>query len=166
MSVASKVVVVTGAASGIGRAVALGFDGDGARVVGFDVNQAGLEETARMCEERMLSVVGDVCSEADIDRLVAVALERYSRIDVLFNNAGISDGGVFPEIAFERWSKTIQINLIGAALCIHRVLPLMLKQGYGRIINVASRAAQSTATRGSAYAASKAGLIESSQPRK
>lgn len=159
MSIAGKVVVITGAASGIGRALATGTYHDGARVVGFDINQASLEQTKSECGINMLTFTGDVCSEKDVDRLVDLALDRFGRIDVLFNNAGISDRGPFPEVPFEQWAQVIRVNLIGAALCIHRILPLMLEKKHGRIINVVSRGAEATMSRNSAYSASKAGLV-------
>ncbi len=159
MSIAGKVIIVTGAGSGIGRAAAQGFYGDNARVVGFDINQAVLEETKTMCGLKMLTLTGDVCSETDVEKLVMMTLERFGRIDVLFNNAGISDRGAFMDITFERWLNVIRVNLIGAALCLHKILPVMMKQGYGRVINVVSRGAESVASRSTAYSASKAGLV-------
>jgi len=155
-----KVVLITGAGSGIGRALATGFAGDGAHVLGFDVNRAGLEETAKKCAGGMVTVEGDVSSEADVDRLVAAAMECFGRTDVLFNNAGISDAGPLEaDLPFENWARVIRVNLIGLALCTNRVLPVMVRQGYGRIINVVSRAAESRVARNTAYAASKAGVV-------
>jgi len=159
MSIEGKVVIVTGAGSGIGRAVAQGFYTDRASVIGLDVNRAGIEETKTLCGLKMLTLSGDVRAEDDVSKLVEITLERFGRIDVLFNNAGISDGGAFTEIPFQQWLNVIQVNLIGAALCMHHVLPVMLKQKYGRIINVVSRGAESVSTRASAYSASKAGLV-------
>jgi 3-oxoacyl-[acyl-carrier protein] reductase len=160
MAIEGKVVVVTGAASGIGRALTIALNKDKAHVVGFDVNNEGLQETAAACENRMLAAVGDVAVEADVDRLVSAAIERFERIDILINNAGIADGGgLMFEEPFEKWRRVIEINLIGVGLCTHRILPGMLERGYGRIINVASRGAQSTASRASGYAASKAAVV-------
>ena len=160
MAVEGKVVVVTGAAGGIGRALAIAFDKDGAHVAGFDVNNEGLQETAAACDNRMLAVVGDVAAEPDVDRLVSGAIERFDRIDIPINNAGIADGGgLMFEEAFEKWRRVIEINLMGVGLCTHRILPGMLERGYGRIINVASRGAQSTASRASGYACSKAAVV-------
>ena len=160
MAVKGNVIVITGAASGIGQGLAIGFDRDDACVVGFDVNGDGLEETARACDNSILTVVGDVSSETDVDNLVSTTMERFGSIDILINNAGISDGGgLLFEESFERWRRVIEINLIGVGLCTHRILPGMLERGYGRIVNVASRGAQSTATRNSGYASSKAGVV-------
>lgn len=160
MGVKGKVAVVTGAASGIGRALAVALDQDGVHVVGFDVNNEGLQETATACDNRMLAVVGDVAAESDVDRLVSAAIEHFERIDILINNAGIADiGGLMFEEPFEKWRRVIEINLIGVGLCTHRILPGMLERGYGRIINVASRGAQATASRASGYACSKAAVV-------
>jgi NAD(P)-dependent dehydrogenase (short-subunit alcohol dehydrogenase family) len=160
MTIQGKVVLITGAASGIGRALAVGFTKDGARVVAFDIDEAGIKVTAQACSGQLMAMVGDVTLEADVDRLVISAIEQFGRIDVLFNNAGISEGaGYFQEVSFKNWARVIQVNLIGVALCTHRILPGMLERGYGRIINVVSRAAESVSGRISAYAASKAGLI-------
>jgi NAD(P)-dependent dehydrogenase (short-subunit alcohol dehydrogenase family) len=159
MTIEGKVVLITGAGSGIGRALAVGFTKDGARVVGFDVDKEGLAGTAQACTSPLMTVVGDVTSPVDVDRLVVAATEQFGRIDVLFNNAGIGDQGTVFERPFEDWARVIQVNLIGVALCTHRVLPGMLEQGHGRIINVVSRAAESAGARLSAYAASKAGVI-------
>ena len=159
MSGAEKIVVITGAGSGIGEALAVGFASDGASVVGFGRREASLESTAEKCDGRMISVPGDVTSEEDVDCLVATAMDRFGRIDVLINNAGIHGGGKLIDRKFADWAKVIEINLTGLALCTHRVLPKMMGGGYGRIINVASRAAESIAPRTTAYASSKAGVI-------
>jgi 2-hydroxycyclohexanecarboxyl-CoA dehydrogenase len=161
MTIEGKVILITGAGSGIGRALAVGFTGDYAHVIGFDVDPAGLTGTAQACTDRFMPVEGDVTLESDVDHLVTASMERFGHIDALFNNAATGDGAaLFQEVSFEKWARTIQVNLIGVALCTHRVLPIMLQQGYGRIINVASRAAE-VASRGrlSAYGSSKAGVI-------
>jgi len=159
MSIERKVILITGAATGIGRALATGFTRDGADVIGFDINQDGLLETEQFCNNRLIALTGDVTSEADVDRLVATCIEKFRRIDVLFNNAGIPDQGMLLDRPFRDWARVIEVNLTGVALCTHRVLPGMLERGYGRIINVVSRAAESAGTRLSAYASSKAGVI-------
>ena len=160
MAVKGKVIVITGAASGIGQGLAIGFDRDDARVVGFDVDEEGLRKTTKACQNEILPVVGDVSSEPDVDNLVTTTMERFGGIDILINNAGISDGGgLMFEEPFEKWRRVIEINLIGVALCTHRILPGMLERGYGRVVNVASRGAQSTAARNSGYASSKAGVV-------
>jgi len=159
MTVVGKVVLVTGAASGIGRALVVGFTKDGARVAGFDCSESRLAETAKACDGKLLAVVGDITSKADVDHLVSTAMQHFGRIDVLFNNAGIANPGLLLSRPFDDWVKVIQVNLIGVALCTYLVLPGMLERGYGRIINVASRAAEGANANMSAYSASKAGVI-------
>jgi len=156
MSVSGKVVVVTGAGSGIGQALARGFAADGAHVVAFDRAVEGLRVTAD--GRSLLTVEGDVTTAAGVARLVETALEQHGQIDVLINNAGIADHGAFLEISFEDWARVIEVNLIGLARCTRAVLPGMVARGHGRVINLASRAAESKAGR-PAYSASKAAVV-------
>ena len=108
-------------------------------------------------------VVGDVTSEADVDRLVTTTYERFGQIDVLVNNAGIGNQGALLARPFSEWADVIRVNLIGLALCTHRVLPGMITWGYGRVINLVSRAAEFPPPRLSVYAASKAGVLSFTQ---
>jgi NAD(P)-dependent dehydrogenase (short-subunit alcohol dehydrogenase family) len=159
MSYSNKVVVITGAGSGIGRALAVGFAEDGASVVGFGRRRDALEATAEQCDGGMLVVAGDVTSQTDVDHLVTASMDRFGKIDVLVNNAGISGLGTLLDNNFEDWARVIDINLTGLALCTHRILPGMLKRRSGRIINVTSRSAESAREETSAYSASKAGVV-------
>ncbi|HEY90805.1 MAG TPA: SDR family oxidoreductase [Dehalococcoidia bacterium] len=159
MTVDNKVIIITGAASGIGRALAEGFCSDGAFVLGFDVNREGLALTARECDDQFVGVQGDVSSEKDVDRLVSIAMTRFDRIDILFNNAGINtQDPLRSDVPFQDWKHVIDINLVGVALCTHRILPIMVKQGCGRIVSIISQAAEAMETGNTAYAASKAGV--------
>jgi NAD(P)-dependent dehydrogenase (short-subunit alcohol dehydrogenase family) len=163
MSLEGKVVLITGASRGIGRALARGFADDGAKVVVFGRSEQDLKETTQTDGARFLTVVGDVTSEADVDRLVAATHQRFGHIDVLVNNAGIMHRGLFLERPFKDWAAVIQANLIGLALCTHRVLPDMVERGSGRVINLASRSAEINLPSQSAYSASKAGVINLTQ---
>jgi NAD(P)-dependent dehydrogenase (short-subunit alcohol dehydrogenase family) len=163
MILKGKVVLVTGASRGIGRALARGFAADGASVVAFARSTQDLQETTHGDTEHFLMVVGDVTSEADVDRLVATTYERFGQIDVLINNAGIGNKGEWLARPFRDWAEVIRVNLIGLALCTHRVLPGMITRGYGRVINLVSRAAEFPPPRLSAYAASKAGVLSFTQ---
>ena len=142
MILQGKVVLVTGASRGIGRALAVGFAADGASVVAFARSAHEIHETTHGDTEHFLMVVGDVTSEADVDRLVATTYARFGQIDVLVNNAGIGNQGALLARPFSEWADVIRVNLIGLALCTHRVLPGMITRGYGRVINLASRAAE------------------------
>lgn len=153
-----RVILITGAGSGIGRALAIGFARDGDAVVAFDVQEPGLLETVRLGGGNMTVVVGDITQSADIARLIAISLERFGKIDALVNNAGINVLGRFTEQPFAEWRRVISVNLIGLAECCHQVLPHMLARGHGRIVNLASREAETGRGRLNAYASSKGGV--------
>ena len=158
MELAGQVIVITGAGSGIGRALAIGFAGDGARVVGCDLDEQGLSETVELCAADILAVTVDVTRAADVTRLVDAAQAQFGRIDVLINNAGIANQGDLLARPFEDWQAVIDVNLSGVARCIHAVLPEMLERNEGRIVNVCSREGETGRRTLSAYSASKAGV--------
>lgn len=151
-----KTVVVTGAASGIGRALALGFAADGARVVGADINEAGLQEIAGRV---VATVTCDVTRDQDVRRLVAAAVESTGRIDVLFNNAGLGGSRRIEEISDNMFERYIQVHLFGAYYGLRAALPIMRAQGCGRIINTLSRHAGARQPGFAAYASAKAGML-------
>lgn len=150
-----KTVVVTGAGSGVGRGLAIGFARDGASVVGIGRTERDLEETARQCAGAMTFVVGDVRLEADVERSFAEAERRHGRVDILVNNAAVYPKHGVLESSVEEWTRTIEINVIGTFLCCRRALPGMLERGYGRILNLGSFAWRQPIPNSSAYAASK-----------
>ncbi|QYC42466.1 Levodione reductase [Nonomuraea coxensis DSM 45129] len=155
-----RVALVTGAGSGIGRAMAVAFAKAGARVVAADVDRARAEETAALVGEAALAVTADVGDQASVAALVEAAIGAYGRIDVLCNNAGILDTMALPaDISPEVWERVIRVNLTGAFLVTHAVLPHMLRQGRGAIVNTASEAGIRGGAAGAAYTASKHGLI-------
>jgi 3-oxoacyl-[acyl-carrier protein] reductase len=158
MDIKDKVIIITGGSRGIGRALAQGFASDGANVIIFGRNESSLKETASFNPEHILAVTGDVTSESDLDRLVKRTIDQFGRIDVLINNAGVLKKGEVLEIPFSDWADVIRINLIGLALCAYKVLPHMIERRCGRIINLASRAAEFAHIGMSSYAASKAGV--------
>lgn len=137
-----KVALVTGAASGIGRQSALAFARAGAKVVVSDVTVASGEETVKMIKDAGGDAVffkADVSKAAEVDALVAKAVEVYGRLDCAHNNAGI-EGDLVPcvECTEENWDRTIAINLTGVFHCCKAELVQMLKQGGGAIVNTAS----------------------------
>lgn len=159
MLFAQKVVVITGAGSGIGRGIASGFCGDGADVVGFGRTRSALEETARQHGRgRMHVVVGDVAKQEDVDRLFAETHERYGRVDVLVNNAAVYPKVTFLDTPVSEWARVMEMNVVGVARCCHLALPGMLERGHGRIINVGSLAWKAPIPASSAYSASKAAM--------
>jgi NAD(P)-dependent dehydrogenase (short-subunit alcohol dehydrogenase family) len=154
---------VTGGSSGIGRAAALAFANEGARVVVADVTPAGEETVAqlRAAGGDGLFVRADVSSAADVDAMVTAALRRWDRLDVAFNNAGI-EGVMAPtvECTEEAFDRIIAVNLKGTFLCMKREIPEMLKRGGGAIVNNASVAALVGFPGLPAYCASKGGVVQ------
>jgi hypothetical protein len=156
MSFTGKIVVVTGAGSGIGRALAVGFSADGARVLGIGRTRASLEETARLCRGQMDFVVGNVADESHVAALFALA--EPGGVDVLINNAASYPKRLFGEMSHREWAEVIETNVLGMALCCRVALPRMLERGSGRIINMGSFAWRNPFPTSSAYAASKAAV--------
>ena len=141
---AGKVAFVTGATSGIGRATALAFAREGARVVVADVAADGANETVRMIEQaggKALAVTCDVSHGDDIEAALRAAIERFGRLDVAFNNAGIEQP-VKPavEIGDEEWDRLVAVNLRGVFLYMKQEIELMLAGGAGAIVNTSSGA--------------------------
>lgn len=157
-----KVVIVTGAGSGIGRATALRCASEGALVVANDWNGTTLEETVDLAEsagQAMAAVVGDISSVDDVDRLISAAISAHGRLDVLANVAGVLDSmGPVHEVSDEEWARVLGINLNGPFHTIRRAIPALV-ESKGNIVNVASIAGISGAKAGAAYTTSKHGLI-------
>ena len=136
-----KVVVVTGASSGIGRAAAIRFGREGARVVLAARRKDDLDETARLCREaggEALVVVTDVTREADVQNLVRESLAAFGRIDVWVNNAGVTLFALLAEAPFEQHQRVIETNVFGPMFGARAVVPLFKEQGHGVMINVGS----------------------------
>lgn len=169
-----KVVLITGAGSGQGRATALAFARRNAAVVGFDLDRplpypayvtdesAALDSLGRQIEAsggRFLAATGDVRSAADLEAAAAAALDRFGRIDVLFNNAGVGSYAEAAALTEDQWDAVLDINLKGAWLAARTVIPTFIAQGSGVIINNSSIAGLRGFPRLSHYAASKWGLV-------
>ena len=154
---AGRRALVSGAGSGIGRATALRLLGEGAFVVGFDSAEAGLAElSAEAATDRLEVLPVDVMSEADIAALV----EGAPRVDILVNNAGVMDHFLpLTEVDDATWDHVMGVNLTGVMRVTRAVLPLMVAQGSGAVVTVASKGALSGGISGVAYAASKHGVI-------
>jgi NAD(P)-dependent dehydrogenase (short-subunit alcohol dehydrogenase family) len=153
---------VTGAASGMGRAIALRFAREGAQVVVSDLGQGPSEATAneiRAAGGTALAVAGDISSQADVDRLFEATLREFGGLDILVNNAGIMDGFVpVAELGDELWERVLAVNLGGPMRAMRAALPIFGSSG-GCIINVASIGGLQGSRAGAAYTASKHGLI-------
>ena len=139
-----KTILITGAASGIGRATALIFAREGARVVAADIDGAGAEETSaavRAAGSEVVSVVTDVTDREAVDAMVAAGIDAYGAIDFLFNSAGAAGRRApFLEIDAELWRQAFALNVDGTFNAIQAVLPHMLGRGVGVIVNMASMA--------------------------
>ena len=159
-SLADKVAIITGAGSGIGRAAAILFAREGARVVLGDKSAAVLE-TAKTVGAAATAIQMDAGLEADVAKIVALALSTHGRLDVAFANAGISGGmaGIF-ELTPEEWTEILRVNLIGPWLMVKHAGRVMADAGKGgSIICTASVAGIRSGAGGPAYSASKAGVI-------
>ena len=158
-----KVVLVTGAGSGIGRAIALTSAEEGARVVVSDIAVEGGEETVRAIVEaggEAAFVRADVSNAAEVEALVGAAVESYGRLDCAVNNAGIegvlATTAEYPE---ETWNRVLGINLTGVFLCMKHEIPRMLEAGGGAIVNVASILGLVGFATAPAYTAAKHGVV-------
>jgi len=157
-----KVAVITGSASGQGRAAALLMGRHGARVVVADLNDDGSAETVKMLEENDAEGVAlhaDVSTRADCDAMVALAMERYGRIDVLYNNAAVQMSGRLVDCTDDEWNLTIETNLSAIFYACRAALPHMLAGEGGSIINTASTLGLIGSEGYAAYGAAKAGLV-------
>ena len=158
---AGRVALVTGAGSGIGQAVAVRLAAEGATVVGCDVDAQGLELTAKRIEEdghEAVVLTADITAQADVDRVVAAL--PGGRVDLLANVAGIMDHFVpVTELDDELWDRVLAVNLTGPMRLYRAVLPLMRAAGRGAIVDVSSIGGLTGSVAGSAYVASKHGLI-------
>lgn len=157
------VAIVTGAGSGIGRATALAFACEGVRVVVADFGSDGGQETVRQIVDRdgtAIFVRTDVSRASEVDALVAETLERFGRLDIAFNNAGIEgENAATAACAEENWDRVIAVNLTGVWLCMRAEIPPMLAAGGGVIVNCASVAGVVGFAGIPAYVASKHGVV-------
>jgi NAD(P)-dependent dehydrogenase (short-subunit alcohol dehydrogenase family) len=158
-----KVALITGAASGIGRATALVFAEEGAKLVLADVDERGGTETVRLVKEQggeAVLVPCDVAVSVQVDDLVAACVDRFGRLDCAFNNAGVG-GESAPFVDYDEadWNRVIGVNLTGVFLCMQRELRQMVAQGSGVIVNAASIVGVMGYPRLIAYNAAKHGVV-------
>lgn len=158
-----KVAFVTGADAGIGRAAALAFAREGAKVVVADTSEANNRETARIIEQaggRAFAIRCDVSREEDVRAALEKMIEVFGRLDYALNNAGIEQA-VTPlaDLTVEQWDRLIEVDLRGVFLCLKYQIPLMLKQGGGSIVNTSSGAGIKGFAGQGAYCAAKFGVV-------
>ena len=141
MKLKDKVALVTGAARGIGKAIALTLAQEGASVVIADVDKEGIRQVVQEIEARgrqAKAVKVDVSQRQEVQRLISEAVSTFGKIDILINNAGIIRRGTFVEHNVQEWEKVLSVNLGGTFNCSQEVAPLMIKQRGGKIINITS----------------------------
>lgn len=158
-----QTAIVTGGSRGIGRAVAVRLANDGMNlVINYRGNSAAAEETERMCRElgaEVLLVQGDVSRAEDCEKLAAQAKEAFGRVDVLVNNAGITRDGLLARMTEEDFRAVLDVNLVGPWNMMKAVNRIMMKQRYGRIVNLSSVTGLMGNMGQTNYAAAKAGIL-------
>ena len=163
MRLREKVAIVTGAGAGMGREMAILFASEGAKIIASDWNAETLKEvvsTVRAEGGEIVGIQGNVAVQSESEGLVDAAVNTYGRLDVLCNNAGITDlaQGV-GEVTNKMWRDVLGVDLDGPMLITRRAIPIMLKQGSGSIINISSMAGLGGSSAGAAYTVAKHGLI-------
>jgi meso-butanediol dehydrogenase/(S,S)-butanediol dehydrogenase/diacetyl reductase len=175
MTLTGRIALVTGAARGIGRGIAVALAAEGAHVAVTDLGAAvdpavpyrlarpaDLEETARLVEARgvrTLALAGDVTRRADVDAVVAAAVGTLGGLDILVNNAGVMVAGPFAELTEAQWDRLMAVNVKGAYLTIQAALPHLEARGGGAVVNVSSISGKTGRAFTAAYAASKFAVI-------
>jgi NAD(P)-dependent dehydrogenase (short-subunit alcohol dehydrogenase family) len=159
-----KIAMVTGTASqiGMGNAICKYLAKEGCDIISVDINLEGAQQTAdavKAIGKKAIALKADVANGSEVDNAVKAALKEFGRIDILVNTAGVAAGGPmpFPEQTKETWQKDIDVNLYGTMNCSKAVIPSMVKQKYGKIVNFASIAARQPLL--SSYSAAKAAVI-------
>lgn len=156
-----KVVIITGAGGGLGKAFALAFANEGAKVAIADINSEGAAQTSKEIKGS-IAVTVDVTSEESVKAMAQKVMDKYGRIDVLVNNAAIYAGiqrKPFYELSEKEWDLVINVNLKGTWMASKAVFPFMKEQGGGKIINISSATVMSGSPQWSHYVASKGGVI-------
>ncbi len=163
MELKDRLAIITGAARGIGKAVAEKFSEEGASVALWDIDLDSAEDVADALDpsgKKALAMKADITNEGEIANALSEVLRKFSRIDILVNNAGISRHKPVEEMTLEIFEEVIKVNLTGAFICCRAVTTPMKKQGRGKIVNIASLAGRTGRPGvGVNYAASKAGVI-------
>ena len=159
MRLENKVAIVTGSAEGIGKSIAAEFIKEGANVVVADINYEKAEDTVKELGKNAFAIRVDVTNASQVEKMVSASIERFGKIDILINNAGVVRKGWVKDLPEETWDEVLTINLKGTFLCSKAVLPEMIKNNYGRIVTISSIAGKQGESAGSAYCSSKFGQI-------
>ncbi len=161
MVIENKVALITGSASGMGKDTALAMAGAGVRVIINDIDEKKVHETTAALQDKgyeAIGVVADISDKAAVEDMVDQAATEFGGIDILVNNAGVERAGALRKLSEEDWDITINVNLKGTFLCTKAVHGHMVKKGFGRIINIASRAWLGGPGQ-TPYSSAKAGVI-------
>jgi NAD(P)-dependent dehydrogenase (short-subunit alcohol dehydrogenase family) len=163
MKLTGKVALITGGGRGIGRAIALSFAKEGASVVVSARTRSEIEEVVRGVEnlgQKALAIQADVSKEEDVKNMIGETLKTFKRLDILVNNAGIAHPTRnVADMTLIEWSRVIEVNLTGPFLCCRAVLPTMIEQHSGKVINISSIGGRTVKPGRSAYRASKSALL-------
>lgn len=164
MRLKGKVAIVTGSAGGVGKACAMALAKEGVDVVINDVNQDAINKTVeevKTLERRCTGIAADVSNKIQVESMIKKVIEEWVRIDILVNNAGgaLHTPARFEDVTEKDWDKVMDVNLKGAFFCCKAVVPYMIRQGEGRIINISALAGRTAASlAGIQYTSAKAGL--------
>jgi NAD(P)-dependent dehydrogenase (short-subunit alcohol dehydrogenase family) len=155
-----RVAIVTGAARGLGRAIAQRLYERGAAVAVNVRDRSRAELVAQSLGDRAIAIPGDIAADGVPEALVAATLSRFGRVDILVNNAAFARSTRLPELTIDEWRRAIDVNMTAPFVLTKAVVPAMTAAGYGRIINISSSAGRTVSTLGGAhYTASKAGML-------
>jgi 3-oxoacyl-[acyl-carrier protein] reductase len=167
MKLTDKVAIVTGSATGIGKAIASTFVREGANVVLCDIDADGMKQVEQeftLQHRRSCVKLVDVTVRSQVEAMVAKTVEAFGRVDILVNNAGGGGGVSGLMLNDEEWDRIVELNLKSQFMCCRAVVPQMERQGYGRIVNISSNAGKYRSNVGTiggiAYAAAKAGILQ------
>ncbi len=159
MKLENKVALITGAGRGIGRAISILFANQGAKLAIFSRTTTEVKQTASMCGNNPLWETLDVRNKKGVEKFIKKTADKFGRIDILVNNAGIAKSAPLLNTTPDFWDETIETNLTSVYFCTKIVLPFMIKQRFGRVINIASISGKMGSQYISAYSASKFGVI-------
>lgn len=162
MKLEGQVAIVTGGAQGIGRSIALTFAREGADIIIYDIDSElaiNVSNEINALGRQSLAIKCDVSNSKDVSQATKQVMDNFKNIDILVNNAGIGAPSPFEKISEDEWDKTINVNLKGVFLCSQAIGIQMIKQKYGKIINMTSTQAHVAAPLMAAYAASKGGIL-------